>query len=56
MAEQLLNCAEVGPVGKQVRGKRVPQRVRVQVPVHVDQAHIFLTMRATDRGVRRAPK
>ncbi len=41
VAEQLLNGAEVRSVSEQVRGKGVPQRVRVQIPVYVDQAHIF---------------
>jgi hypothetical protein len=30
MAEQLLNCPEVGPALEQVRSVRVPQRVRVE--------------------------
>ena len=42
MAKQLLNGAKVGPVRQQMRGEGVPQRVRVQVLVDVDQAHVLL--------------
>src|SRR5216683_2013474 len=42
MAEKFLNGAEVGPVGEQMRRKGVAQRVRMQVPVDIGDANIFL--------------
>ena len=42
VAEQFLNGAEVGAVGKEMRGKGVAQRMWMQVPVDVRQAHVFL--------------
>ena len=40
MAEQLLDGAQVRAVGKQMRGERVAQRVRMQVPVHVGEPRV----------------
>jgi hypothetical protein len=41
MAKQFLDRPEVSSVGQQVRGKGVPQRMRVHVPIDVRKAHIF---------------
>ena len=42
VAEQLLNGTKVGAVGEQMRGKGVAQRVRVQIPIDVGEADVFL--------------
>ena len=52
--QQLLNGAQVGAIGEQVRGEGVPQRMRVQIPVHVYQAHVFFDD-AADGALRKAP-
>src|ERR1700676_593701 len=52
--QQRLNSAKVGAIGEQVRGEGVPQRVRVQIPVLVYQAHVFFDD-AADGASRRAP-
>ena len=54
MPEQLLNGAQVGAIGQQVRGEGVPHRMRVQIPVHVYQAHVFFDD-AADGALRKAP-
>src|ERR1700736_196531 len=41
MAQQLLNGAEVRSVCEQMCGESMPQRMRVQIPIHIDQTHIF---------------
>src|SRR5215831_11601297 len=41
VAEKFLDSAQIGAVGKQVGGKSMTQRVRVQVPIHVCQTHVF---------------
>ena len=41
VAEQFLNCAEIGAIGKQMRGECVPQRVRMQIPVHIREPNVF---------------
>ena len=40
MAEEFLNGAEVSAIGKQVRGERVAQRVRVKIHVRRKQASV----------------
>src|ERR1700752_1552297 len=52
--QQLLNGAKVGPVCKQVRGKSVAQRVRVQVPIDVDKSDVLLDDTA-HRALRQPP-
>src|SRR5580704_15527038 len=42
VAEQFLNRAEISAIGEQVSGKRVPQRMRMKVPIGIYQAHVFL--------------
>jgi hypothetical protein len=42
VAEEFLNGAEVGAIGEKMRGERVAERVGVQVPIHVDEADVFL--------------
>ncbi len=57
VAEEFLNGAKVGAVGEKMRGKRVAQGVRVQVPIHVDEADVFFddaadgTLREAAAGV-----
>src|SRR5437016_4385925 len=41
MAEKFLNGAKIGPVGEQMRGERVTQGMRMQVPVDVGNANVF---------------
>ena len=53
VAEEFLNGAEVGTVGKQMRGERVAHRVRMQVPIHVCQANVFF-YDAADGALRKA--
>src|SRR6266403_1233621 len=38
VAEEFLNGAKVGAVGKEMRSKCVAHRVRVKIPIHVDEA------------------
>ena len=54
VTQQLLNGAEVGAIREQVRGESVAQGMRVQIPVHVYQAHVFLDD-ASDGAMREAP-
>ncbi len=42
VAEEFLNGAEVGAVGEKMRGEGVAQGMRVQVPIYVDEADVFL--------------
>ena len=42
MSQQLLNRPEVRAIRQQMRRKRVPQRVRMQVPINVHEPHILL--------------
>src|SRR5260370_42493377 len=42
VAKKFLDGAKIGAVGKQMSGERVTQRMRMQVPVDVGDAHIFL--------------
>ena len=53
MAEELLNGAQVGAVGEKMRGKGVAQGVRMQIPIHVDQADVFFDD-AADGALREA--
>src|SRR5258708_24168135 len=53
VAEEFLNGAEVGTVGKQVRGEGVAHRVRMQIPMHVCQANVFF-YDATNGALRKA--
>ena len=41
VTQQLLNRAEISAIREQVCSKRVPQRVRVQIPIDIRQPHIF---------------
>jgi len=52
--QQLLNSAQVGAIGEQVRGEGVAHGMRVQIPVHIYQAHIFFDD-AADGALREAP-
>src|SRR5258708_36425401 len=45
---------EVGAVGEEMCGKRVTKRVRVKVPIYVDEAHVLLDD-ATDGTLRETP-
>lgn len=53
VAKELLDGAEVGAVGEQMRGEGMAQRVGMQVPVYVDQADVFFDD-AADRALREA--
>ena len=54
VAEEFLDGAKIGAVGKEMGSKRVAQRVRVEVPIHVDEAKIFLDDTA-DGTLRETP-
>ena len=41
VAEEFLDGAEISAVGEQVSGEGVAQRVRVEIPVDVDEADVF---------------
>jgi len=57
VAEKFLNGAQVGAVGEKMRRKSVAQGVRMQIPIHVDEADVFLddaadgTLRETTASV-----
>ena len=57
VTEEFLNGAQVGAIGEKMGSKRMAQRVRVQVPVHVDETDVFLddathgTLREAAAGV-----
>src|SRR5271167_93651 len=42
VAEEFLNGAQVSAIGEKMRGKGVAQGMRMQIPIHVDEADIFL--------------
>ena len=42
MPQEFLNGTKVSSVGKQVRRKRVPQRVRMKIPIDIREPHVFL--------------
>src|SRR5713101_8501271 len=54
VAEKLLNGAKISPVGEQMRRERVTQRMRMQVPVDVGHANVFLDDTA-DRALCETP-
>src|SRR5580692_6324000 len=54
VAEELLNRAEISAISEQVSGKRVPEGMRVKVPIGIHHAHVFLDD-ATDGTLREAP-
>ena len=57
VTEKLLDGAKVGAVGEKMRSKRVAKRVRMEIPVYVHEADVFLddaadgTLRETPPGV-----
>src|ERR1700674_2059309 len=42
VAKKLLNGAEVGAIGEEMRGEGMAQGVRVKVPIDIDQTNVFL--------------
>ena len=40
--EKFLNGAKISAVGEEMRGKRMAHRVRVKVPINIDEADVFL--------------
>ena len=42
MAEEFLDGAKVSAIGEKMRGEGMAERVRVHVPIHVDEADVFL--------------
>src|SRR5882762_5873858 len=54
MAEKFLNGAKISTVGEQMRRERVTQRMRMQVPVDVGDANVFLDD-APDGALGKAP-
>jgi hypothetical protein len=42
VAEEFLDGAKVSTIGEKMRGEGVAERVRVHVPIHVDEADVFL--------------
>src|SRR5438309_1358119 len=55
MTEQLLNRAKVRAIREQMSGESMPQRVWMQVPVDVDQAHVLLDDAADGTLAQPAP-
>ena len=53
VAEEFLNGAKVGAIGEKMRGESVAQGVRVQVPIHIDEADVFFDD-AADGALREA--
>src|SRR5690349_4038764 len=54
VAEEFLDGAEIGAVRQEMRGERVAQRVRVQIPIYVDETNIFFHD-ASNGALREAP-
>ena len=54
VAEEFLNGAKIGAIGEKMRRESMTQRVRVQVPVDVNEANVFFDD-APDRTLREAP-
>ena len=52
MAEKLLDGAKIGAIGKEMCGERVTQRMWVQIPIDVGDAHIFFDD-ASDGALRK---
>ena len=42
MAEKFLDGAKVGAISEKMCGEGVAERVGVEVPIHVDEANVFL--------------
>src|ERR1700740_781556 len=51
VAKQFLDRPEVGSVGEEGRGKGMPARMRVHVPIDVHKAHVFF-YNPTDGSLR----
>ncbi len=57
VAEKFLDGTKVGTIGQKMRGERVAERVRMQIPIHIDQANVFFddathgTLREAAAGV-----
>src|SRR4051812_29262175 len=57
MPEHLLDDAQVGAVAQQVRGKRMPQQVRVNVDAHARELRdFFYNLPDAHRGESRAAR
>src|SRR4051794_13385661 len=57
MSEHLLDDAQVGAVAQQVRGKRMPQQVRVNVNAHAGELRdLFHNLPDAHRGEPRAAR
>ncbi len=54
VAEEFLNGAKIGAIGEEMRRESMTQRVRVQVPIDVDEANVFFD-NSPDRALREAP-
>lgn len=55
VAEEFLNCAQIGAIGEEMRGEGVPQGVWVKVPVHIDEADVFFDDAANGALRKAAP-
>ena len=56
VAEKFLNGAKVRAIGKQMRGKRVAQRMRMQAPVDITEPRVFFHEHAHGAVVKRPPR
>src|ERR1700719_4696752 len=41
VSQEFLNRAKVRPIGQQMRGERMPQGMRMQIPIYVSQTRVF---------------
>src|SRR5690349_5980438 len=54
MPEKFLDGAKIGAISEQMRGERVTQGMRMQVPINVGNANVFFDD-AADGTLRKAP-
>src|SRR5712692_6640273 len=54
VAKEFLNSAKISPVGEQMRGEGVTQRMRMEVPVDVGNANVFFDD-ASHGALRKTP-
>ena len=54
VAEEFLNGAKIGAIGEEMRRESMTQRVRVQVPIDVDEANVFFD-NSPDGALREPP-
>src|SRR3989454_4522472 len=55
VSEQLLNGAQIGSIGEEMRGEGVAQGVRMEIPIDVHQANVLLDDAANGTLAQAAP-